>query len=126
MEQKNTKLIFNELKADILALIDSQIKYAKLSAVKTSSRVGSSLIYILIILVPTILISFFGLTTLALFFSNIFHSYLMGFGLVSLIVLVALIVIVLIRKPLKRNIANKIINEIMNDSNDDDDDKVGK
>lgn len=88
---------------------EKKLTLLKLNAAEKSASAFSSLILFLVVLIFSLAVSLFALLALAFYLSVRLDNYALGFGLVSILLLVLLFLIVLLRKPLIVNPAVKSV-----------------
>lgn len=120
-KDKNLETLIGDMKFEVLAYVNQKLKLLKLISYEKISRIASSMGFGLIVLGIAVMIVFFILFGLAFFFGELLNSPAAGFGIMALICLIALLIIFVFRKNVKRSLLNKTILFIRNLEKDDDD-----
>ncbi|WP_410220863.1 phage holin family protein [Pedobacter sp.] len=92
-EKKEIKL--EEIVAEAKEYVEERIEYIRLSTVEKGSKIAADLITNTVVAIGFTLAFLFGSVTLALFLSNLFESYVAGFGCVAGIYLLLSIIVFL-------------------------------
>ncbi|WP_442589569.1 phage holin family protein [Pedobacter sp. AW31-3R] len=92
MEEKKEKN-FEEIISEARTYLDMRVEYMRLFLVKRASKIFADLVTNVVVILFFSLAFLFGTVTLALFLSDLFHSYTAGFGAVSLIYLLLAVVV---------------------------------
>jgi ABC-type transport system involved in multi-copper enzyme maturation permease subunit len=82
----------------ISEMLDHKIEEVKLSAAEKSALAVSKLLTVVVVTIFTVVISTFGLISLAFYFAGDMQSSARGFGIVALIMLVLLGLVFLLRR----------------------------
>ena len=111
MERK-TEDVFRELKEDISTYAELRLKLIKLNTYEQIGKVLAGLSYgvLLFILVATAVL--FALLTLGFLLGEWLHSTVAGFGIVTALYLVLILVLILNRNPIRRKIIDLIISTL--------------
>lgn len=117
MEEKNISTLFEEMKSDVSSYLENKIKLLKLEALEKGSTGSSKAGYGLILAIFILLGLIFGLITLAFYLSTLLGGYAAGFGVVTGLLFLIVIIMLLARKAICRSITNRIISKLMNDDN---------
>jgi len=104
MEEKKEKTI-EELVADAKGYVDSRLDYLHLKSVEKGSKLFADLITNTVVVVCFLLAFLLGTVTLALYLSEVFGSFVAGFGCVAGVYLILSIIVFLT----KDNIIEKIL-----------------
>lgn len=94
MEDKKEKNI-EDLVSDAKIYLDKRLEYLHLKSVEKGAKLFSDLITNTLVLVCFIIAFLFGTVTLALYLSDVFGSYTMGFGCVAVVYLFLSIIVLL-------------------------------
>ncbi len=125
--QENKEKSIEDLVSDAKAYLDTRVEYTRLYLVEKISKVFADLVTSAAVIICFILAFLFGTVTLALFLSDLLHSFTKGFGCVSLIyILLAIIVYVTKDKYIEKSIINFAIRKYFNKLADkeEDDEKI--
>lgn len=116
-EHGNLIDFFEETRGLIKDWVETQVNIQKLRIVKTGSTIAGNLIWTIILLfLFTLLIIFLGVT-LGFWFSALTGSYVKGFGIVTGLILLKILLLFLLRKKLFIEPAmRKMIRAIMQDA----------
>jgi uncharacterized membrane protein YgcG len=109
MEEENTSTMFKEIKDDVSKYVKNTIELTKLSAYEKISKATSEATYSLILACIILFVLFIASITLAIYLGEILMSLWAGFGLVALLNIVLIIILLLLRKPIKKSITNKVV-----------------
>ena len=107
--ENNQENIFSKLKADFTTYIELKFEYLKLNTYERTSRVLGILSYGVVLLFSAFFAFLFIFLAFGFFLGELFNSYGMGFGTVSVIYLLFIWMIV----ANKEAICNKVQNEII-------------
>ncbi|KEQ29781.1 hypothetical protein [Pedobacter antarcticus] len=122
MEEKKEKN-FDEIITDARTYLDARLEYTRLVFIKRGSKIFADLVTNAIVAICFTLAFILGTITLALFLSNIFHSYTAGFGTVSLLYLfLALIVFFTKENFIEKAIVNFTIKKYFKKLEEDEED----
>jgi archaellum biogenesis protein FlaJ (TadC family) len=111
--------LIDALKTDIRDLVNTRLELLQLEAFEKTSIVGSFLIYGLIIMNLVFCALLFAFVALSFWIGNLINSVAGGFGIVSLIYLVLLILLFCCRKFILRGIRNLFLKELDPDLEDE-------
>lgn len=89
--------------------INTQFKLVKHDAIDKSSSVIADIITDIIQIVLVLLVVIFASFTLAFFLADVLHSIWMGFGIILLIYILALLLFRTFRKGVERPVINAVI-----------------
>ena len=117
MEDKTVSTLFEELKEDVSCYVRDTVQLAKLEAFEKIG-VGSSII------AYSLLLIFFALFALALIFitaglylGELLQNMWAGFGIVSAVTVLIVIILFAAKKSFTRSITNKVIDFLVEDKN---------
>jgi hypothetical protein len=96
METKEKKL--DELIADTKSYIDSRLEHLHLKSVEKGAKLFSDLVTSTVVFVFFLLAFLLATITLAFFLSNLFGSYVAGFGSVAALYFILSVAVVLAKK----------------------------
>ena len=117
------KIFFEETQDLLESYLKNRLQLIKLQAGEKLTRVVTLLFSGLMIALCAFFILFFLSLMAAHYFSGIFHSQPLGFGMVALIYVALLLIVLLLQKKwLNEFVFAKVI-RILFDSDDDDDDE---
>jgi len=109
MEEKKEKNI-EELVSDAKSYVDTRLEYIHLKSVEKGSKLFSDLITNTVVVVCFLLAFILGTITLALYLSDVFGSYVAGFGCVAGIYLFLSIIVFLTKdKFIEKILVNMFI-----------------
>ena len=127
MEENKEKDI-EDIFLDAKEYIDTRIEHAKLSAVEKGSKIFADLVTSAAVIIAFVLAFLFASFTLALYLSDVFHSYSAGFGCVAGIYLLLSIIVYLTKdKYIEKILVNLFIKKYFDkvaDKDDDDEEKL--
>ncbi len=124
MEEKKVSTWFEEIRDDIGNYITSTLELGKLEIYEKIS-LGTSIVTYGLLLSGVGLITFlFILITAALYLNELLQSSWMGFALVSAFAFLVLLILLMVKKPLKKKCTNNVVRFLM--AQDDKDDKNNK
>ncbi|MDO5664851.1 MAG: phage holin family protein [Bacteroidia bacterium] len=109
MEDKTVTSLFEEMKSDVTGYVTNTIEIVKLEAFEKVSKGAASTAFTLFIVSFIFLILALSLLTLGFYLGDVFGSNWKGFGIVTLGAIVIILVLLLIKKPLKNSITNSVI-----------------
>ncbi|HAR38315.1 MAG: hypothetical protein A2W86_03875 [Bacteroidetes bacterium GWD2_45_23] len=124
MEEKKVSTLFEEMRNDISRFITSTLELGKLEAYEKISLSASAIVYGLILAGALLFTLLFILVTAGLYLGELLQSPWLGFGIVALFTLLALLMILLVGKSFKKKFASRVVRFLM--SNDDNDEKNSK
>jgi hypothetical protein len=124
MEEKKVSTLFEEMRNDISRFITSTLELGKLEAYEKISLSASAIVYGLILAGALLFTLLFILVTAGLYLGELLQSPWLGFGIVALFTLLALLMILLVGKSFKKKFASRVVRFLMN--NDDNDEKNSK
>ncbi len=115
----NLGTLISVIKNDIIALINTKIEYVKLELFEKTSKVGSFLIYGLIIMNLVFFALLFAFVALGFLIGGWLDSVSAGFGIVTLIYLIALVIMFACRKSIIKSFQNMFLKELDPDLEDE-------
>ncbi|MCE5178899.1 MAG: phage holin family protein [Porphyromonadaceae bacterium] len=124
MEEKKVSTLFEEMRNDISRFITSTLELGKLEAYEKISLSASAIVYGLILAGALLFALLFILVTAGLYLGELLQSLWLGFGVVALFTLLALLIILLVGKSFKKKFASRVVRFLMR--NDDNDEKNSK
>jgi hypothetical protein len=101
---------FQESKRLIRDYLETQVEIYRLKGVKAVSKVGGFLLWIILLLFLVMLSATFAGIVLGLWLSSVFQSYIIGFGVTTLLILLLILLISAFRRTL---FVNPIIKAIL-------------
>jgi hypothetical protein len=123
MEEKKEKDL-EGLIADARAYVDTKLEYVHLRTVERGTKLFSDLVTNAMVIICFMLAFLMGTVTLALYLSNVFGSYVAGFGCVAGIYLFLSIIVFLTKdKYLDKVLVNLFIRKYFDKIADKDDEK---
>lgn len=117
----STSEYFQETKESIENYIQNRVELLRLQAIEKASKMGSSLILVLIMSLLAFFMLLFLSFMLAWLFANLTGNVYVGFAIMAGIFILMLLVIILGKKAFERKITDTIINSIFSKSNEQDD-----
>lgn len=121
MEENKEKNI-EELISDAKDYVDTRLEYMHLKSVEKGSKLFSDLVTNTVVVVCFLLAFLLGTITLALYLSNVFESYVSGFGCVAAIYLFLSIIVFLTKdKYIDKLLVNMFITKYFDKIADKDD-----
>jgi lipopolysaccharide export LptBFGC system permease protein LptF len=115
-EAENLGNFFKENKKLVKEYIETRLEIYRLKAIKTISKTAGYFIWIIISLFLVFLLVTFAALVLGFWLSNLTGSYVAGFGITTLVILILIVVLALLRKTL---FVNPIIRAVIDRANDD-------
>lgn len=113
MEEKKVSTMFEEMREDIGKYITSTLELGKLEIYEKFSLGSSALIYGLLLGGITLLALQFIFITVGLYLGDLLNSFWIGFGIVAGFAILILLILLLSKKPLQKNITNRIVSFLM-------------
>lgn len=113
MEEKKVSTLFEEMRDDVSNFISSSLELGKLEVFEKISLGSATIAYSLIVAGVALIALFFALVTAALFLGELFQNLWVGFGIVSAFSILVVLIMLLVKKPFKKNITNKVIRFLM-------------
>ena len=109
MEDKKEKNI-EELVSDAKSYVDKRLEYLHLKSVEKGAKLFSDLITNTLVLICFTIAFLLGTVTLALYLSDVFGNYTMGFGCVAVLYLFLSIIVLLTKdKIIEKLLVNMFI-----------------
>lgn len=105
----NFQSLFEELKQELKGYVNSRLRLFQLTSYEKLSISASKIGYGLIVFLIVAIILFFIFLGMAFFLGELLDSLAAGFGIMALLSLVALFVVYLLRRTIKRSILNHTI-----------------
>ena len=115
MEEKKVSTLFEEMKDELADYVSKRLRLFKLQSYSRTSRTGELLLYSIGIILLVVLALSFIFTTLALYLGGLLDSLPLGFGIVSLLTLLFVIVIIKTKKSIVNSLTNMIVSFLVND-----------
>jgi lipopolysaccharide export LptBFGC system permease protein LptF len=113
MERETTLgALLTEIKTDIKALIDNKLEWLKLESYDKAATLGSFLIFGFIVLGLVLFALLFAFVALGFVLSNLVGSLGGGFGIVTLLYLVLLLLLFLCRKSVTAGFRDLFLKEL--------------
>jgi hypothetical protein len=107
--EKDSKQFFRELKDDITTYAELKLELLKLDSYERISKLATILLYGLFISSIIFLAFFFIFLTLGFYLSGLLASQIFGFGIVSLICLLIVLIVYLNKEQINNKILNILI-----------------
>jgi hypothetical protein len=108
MQENNQKSI-EDIISDAKIYLETRIEYTRLYVVGKVSTLVADLITNAVVIICFVLAFLFGSVTLAMFLSDVFHSFTAGFGCVALLYLLIAVGITVGKKSFEKLIANMAV-----------------
>ena len=105
MEKKTPTALFDEFRNDVSHYIKSTIELTKLEIFEKLSIASSIIAYGAILLFCVLLALSLIFITVGLYLGDLFQNIWVGFGIVSLATLFIVIILLLVKKPIKRRLS---------------------
>ncbi|HKG06442.1 MAG TPA: phage holin family protein [Pedobacter sp.] len=122
MEEKDKSI--EDLYEDAKSYLDTRVEYTRLYLLEKISKIFADIVTNAAVIICFILAFLFGTFTLALFLSDVLHSYTKGFGCVALVyVFLALLVYFTKEKYIEKAIINFTIRNYFNKLADKDEEE---
>ena len=115
MEEKKVGTLFEEMKDELANHISKRLRLFKLQSYSITSRTGAFLLYSIGVILLVVLVLSFIFTTLALYLGGLLDSLPLGFGIVSLLTMLFVIVIIKTKKSIVSSLTNMIVSFLVND-----------
>jgi hypothetical protein len=124
VEPENLGSFFKENKSVLKEYIETRLEIFKLQAIKVSSKSAGYLVWIIVSLFLLFLIAIFSGMTLGYWLSSLTGSFIEGFGLTALFMLLLFVVFAIFRKkifvnPVVKTIIQSSMEEMDEDENAD-------
>jgi hypothetical protein len=117
----NLGSFFSENKTLLKEYLETRMEIYRLQSLRIFSKSAGYFAWIFISLFLVLLLLFFGGMAIGFWFSSLLHSYVKGFGLVTLLILVVFILLVVFRKSL---FVDPITQTIIQRSREEEEDKL--
>lgn len=115
MSSEKVKTYFDNLTSDLKDIAELELELFKIKTAKKISFKGSEVVSTLVLILLITTIIFLSMVTLALYLGTILGEWFLGFGVITLVYLVAFTLLIVFKKTLlKRPICNAIIKSIFN------------
>ncbi|HXB07872.1 MAG TPA: hypothetical protein VNW04_12160 [Puia sp.] len=115
----NLGSFFAENKNLLKEYLETRMEIYRLQSLRLFARSAGYFAWILLSLFLAFLFLLFGGMMTAFWFSELFHSYFKGFGLVTLLILVVFLLLAIFRKAL---FVNPVIHSVIQKSKEEDED----
>lgn len=119
MEEKKVSTLFEEMRNDISRFITSTLELGKLEAYEKISLSAAAIVYGLILAGALLFALLFILVTAGLYLGELLQSPWLGFGIVALFTLLALLIILIAGKSFKKKFSNRVVHFLMRDDDND-------
>ena len=116
---EENKSAIEELEERLEVYIRTNVELYKLKALDKSSDIGSSLIFYSVVALMGVVFVLILSIGMAHWIGGILSSVYLGFLAVAGVYLITLLIFLMARKPLERNIKNSIIRRGLKDSSND-------
>ena len=118
-QPENLGSFFQDNKSLLKEYIETRLDIFRLQAIRVSSKSAGYLVWIIISMCLLFLLALFSGMALGYWFSELMHSYVKGFGLMALLVLVVFIFFAVFRKKLFVDPVVKTIIQSSTDENEE-------
>jgi len=113
-EHGNFKDFFEDSRQLIRDWAETKVEIYKLKLVRAVSKLAGNFVWMIVLLFLASLFIIFAGVTGGYYFSDLFNSYVKGFGLVTLFILLLIIILVALRKVLFINpVIRKLISQVI-------------
>ena len=119
MEEKKVSTLFEEMRNDISRFITSTLELGKLEAYEKISLSAAAIVYGLILAGALLVALLFILVTAGLYLGDLLQSPWLGFGIVALFTLLALLIILFAGKSFKKKFSSRVVRFLMRDGDND-------
>jgi hypothetical protein len=109
MGKRDTDKVFDDISNDVKTYAKLRFELLKLNTYEQSSRVIAFLSYGLLLSALILIVIFLVHLTLGFFISHWLGSYTLGFGIITILYLIQVIVVFLNKDRIKQMVANNII-----------------
>ena len=113
--EKKAEDVFRELKEDITTYAELKLELLKINTYEKGGKVLAVLSYGLLLFALVAIAVFFALLALGFLLSEWLHSTAAGFGIVSVLYIIQILLLIANRKRVRRKIINIIIASLIND-----------
>lgn len=118
-EPDNLGSFFAENKTLLKEYLETRLEIYRLQSLRLFARSAGLFVWVLLSLFLAFLFLLFGGMMLGFWFSDLFHSHVKGFGMVTLLVLLVFILLTIFRKAL---FVEPVIQSIIQKSRDEEED----
>jgi hypothetical protein len=118
-QPENLGSFFQDNKSLLKEYIETRLDIFRLQAIRVSSKSAGYLVWIIVSMCLLFLLALFSGMALGYWFSELMHSYVKGFGLMALLVLVVFIFFAVFRKKLFVDPVVKTIIQSSTDENEE-------
>jgi hypothetical protein len=120
-DSENLGSFFRENKNLVKDYFETRLEIFRLSAIRTVSKSAGNFVWIIISLFLLFLIILFAGLVLSFWLSDITHSFIMGFGITTIFLLIVFTVLIIFRKKwFVDPIVQKIVERSTEDLDDED------
>jgi hypothetical protein len=119
-QPENLGSFFQDNKTLLKEYIETRLDIFKLQAIRVTSKSAGYLVWVIISMCLLFLLALFSGMALGYWFSELMHSYVKGFGVMALLVLLVFIFFAVFRKKLFVDPVVKTIIQSSTDENDGD------
>ena len=119
MEEKKVSVLFEEMRDELTDYVSKRLRLLKLQSYSTTSKTGALLLYSIGIILLIVLVLGFIFTTLALYIGQLLNSLPIGFGIVSLLTILFVMIIIKRKKSIVNNLKNKIAASLINNDKEE-------
>ncbi|RYZ97441.1 MAG: phage holin family protein [Sphingobacteriaceae bacterium] len=109
-EKQATQSIIDQLKE----YVETRITLAKYKAIETGTSAAAGIILGVVLAIIGLFLILFASTTLAFYLGELLGSYWQGFGIVSAVYLLIVIILLVAKSSLEKSIINSFIKKIFN------------
>jgi hypothetical protein len=113
MEEKKVSTVFEEMRDDVSKFIINTLELGKLDAYEKISLGTSAILYGLILAGSALFALLFIFITAGLYLGELFQSVWVGFGIVAAFTVLMLLIILIMKKPVKKKITNRVVRILM-------------
>jgi predicted ABC-type exoprotein transport system permease subunit len=119
-EYDNFKELIGKSKTDLTSYLEKRLTLAKLRAYEKLASSFSYIAYSLIVCLFALILFILFFLGLGLFIGEQLDNYSLGFGILTVILLIALVVIILNQKSIRRSLVNLALRTIKKIEKDED------
>lgn len=109
MEEKTVTSLFDEMKSDVTNYVTNTIEIVKLETFEKLSKGVATTSFTLVLFFFVFLILSLAFLTLGFYLADVLGSNWKGFGVVTLGAIFIIVILLLIKKPIKSSIINSVI-----------------
>lgn len=113
MEEKKVSTLFEEMRDDVSNYITSTLEYGKLEVFEKASIGSSAITYGLILAGVTLFALLFIFLTVGLYLGELLQNVWAGFGIVAAFALLLVLIMLLLKRPLRKKITNRVVRFLM-------------